>query len=132
MHFTEYELTAALTGSAKQVLAAQRRDVRRGRVDIEDAWDQMDRYARFTVLDAVGGQLLPVLGALPDVEVIPGTRPAFTDQQIATAVEQCLEESGGRLRRKATVLARTAMVRTALLHVPPRRSPETTTGPSSP
>ena len=42
MRFTEHELTAALTGTAKTVLAAQRRDVRRGKVDIDTVWDELD------------------------------------------------------------------------------------------
>jgi hypothetical protein len=120
MRFTEHEMTTGLTGAAKQVLAAQRRDVRRGRADIDAVWDEMDRYQRFRILDALGTQLLPVLVALPDVEVEPGTRPAFTEQQVVAAVEQCLGEGGGRLRRRATVAARVAMVRLALQQMPPR------------
>lgn len=121
MRFTEHELTVALTGTAKQLLAARRRDVRRGRADVDEVWQQLSHYQRFQMLDALGDQLLPVLVDLPDVEVPPGTRPTFTDQQITTAVEQRLAAGGGRLRRKATVAARVALVRTALLQVPPRR-----------
>ena len=101
MRFTEHELTTALTGTAKQLMAVQRKDVRRGRADIDAVWGEMARYERFKILDALGSQLLPVLVALPDIEVAPGTRPTFTDQQIKAAVEQCLGEEGGRLRRKA-------------------------------
>ena len=121
MRFTEHELTAALTGTAKQMLAVRRRDVRRGRVDVDAVWQQMSPYQRFKILDTLGDQLLPVLVDLPDVEVAPGTRPAFTDQQIKEAVEQRLAAGGGGLRRKAAVAARVALVRTALLQVPPRR-----------
>ncbi len=120
MRFTEHEMTTALTGTAKQMLALQRKDVRKGRVDIEEVWGEMDRYARFKMLDGLGSQLLPVLVALPDVEVDEGTRPTFTDQQIHAAVEECLGEVSGRLRRKAAVTARVAMVRMALQHLPPR------------
>jgi hypothetical protein len=126
MRFTEHELTTALTGTAKQVLAAQRKEVRKGRADIEAVWAEMNRYQRFQMLDALGSQLLPVLVALPDVEVVPGTRPTFTDQQVTAAVEQCLGEGGGRLRRKAALVARVALVRMALQHVPPRSDPDTT------
>ena len=80
MRFTEHELTAALTGAAKTVLAAQRRDVRRGKADIDTVWDQMSQYQRFQVLDGLGDQVLPVLVALPDVDVEPGSRPTFTDR----------------------------------------------------
>jgi hypothetical protein len=124
MRFTEHELTTALTGTAKQVLALQRKDVRKGRADIDAVWGEMDRYRRFQVLDALGSQVLPVLVALPDVEVAPGTRPTFTDQQVAAAVEECVGEGGGRLRRKAAVVARTAVVRMALEQVPPRADPD--------
>ena len=57
MRFTEHELTAALTGAAKTVLASQRKDVRRGRVDIDTVWDEMDRYQRFQLLDGLGSEI---------------------------------------------------------------------------
>jgi hypothetical protein len=129
MRFTEHELTAALHGAAKTVLAAQRKDVRKGKVDIDTAWKEMDRLQRFTLLDGLGGQLLPVLTALPDVEVVPGTRPTFTDEQITAAVEDKLEDAGGRLRRKVTLAARVALVKAALAHVPPRSDPDALTVP---
>ena len=77
MRFTEHELTAALTGTAKSVLASRRKVRRRGG-DVDSAWEAMDRYERFKLLDALGGQVLPVLVALPDVEVTPGTRPSYS------------------------------------------------------
>ena len=125
MEFSEDELTRALTGAAKPVLAAQRKDIRRGKVDVDTVWDDMDRYQRFRLLDSLGDQVLPVLGALPDVEVKLGTRPAFDDAQITAVVEEKLGDSGGRLRRKVLVVARVALVKTALSHVPPRTDPET-------
>jgi hypothetical protein len=125
MEFTEHELTAALTGAAKTVLAAKRKDVRKGKVDIDTVWDEMDRYQRFKLLDSLGGEILPVLVALPDVEVEPGERPAFTDAQIAEVVEQQLGDAGGRLKRRVNVVARVALVKTALAHVPPRSRPDT-------
>ncbi|MBU1801355.1 MAG: hypothetical protein KKA97_03750, partial [Actinobacteria bacterium] len=72
MRFSEHELTAALHGAAKSVLGAQRR-VRRGQ-DVDEVWESMDRLERFRLLDGLGGQVLPVLVALPDVEVAVGTR----------------------------------------------------------
>jgi hypothetical protein len=125
VRFTEHELTAALTGAAKVVVAGRRRDVRKGRVDIDSIWDGMDRYQRFQVLDRLGSQLLPVLVALPDVEVATGTRPAYSDQVVAETVESVLGEGSGRLRRAVTVRARTALVQTALAHLPPRQDPDT-------
>jgi hypothetical protein len=124
MRFTEHELTAALTGAAKSVLAAQSRDIRKGRTDVDAVWDSMDRYERFQLLDALGGQILPVLVALPDVEVAPGTRPSYPDRQISEVVAGLVGDEGGRLRRAVVVKARTALVQTALAHVPPCLDPD--------
>jgi hypothetical protein len=127
MRFTEHELTAALNGAARSVLAAQRKDIRKGKVDVDEAWEAMDRYQRFKLQDALGDQILPVLVALPDVEVEPGTRPTFTDAQITAAVEDKLggrDGQSGRLRRKAALLSRVALVKAALASVPPRRDPD--------
>ena len=129
MRFTEHELTAALTGAAKSVLAAQRRDIRKGGVDVDEVWDSMDRYEKFQLLDALGGQILPVLVALPDVEVAPGTRPSYPDRQISEVVAGLVGDEGGRLRRAVAVKARTALVQTALAHVPPRLDPDALIGP---
>ena len=124
MRFTEHELTAALTGAAKSVLTAQRRDIRKGAVDVDAVWDTMDRYEKFQLLDALGGQILPVLVALPDVEVAPGTRPSYQARQISEVVVGLVGDEGGRLRRAVAVKARTALVQTALAHVPPRLDPD--------
>lgn len=124
MRFTEYELTAALTGAAKAVLAAQRKDVRRGKADIDTVWDELDGYQRFQILDQLGAQLLPVLVALPDVEVAAGTRPTYTDREVTETVEALLDDSVGRLRRAVIVKTRTALVQTALAHLPPRQDPD--------
>ena len=123
MRFTEHELTAALHGAAKTVLAADRKRRRRG-VDVEAAWAEMDRYQRFTMLDALGSQVLPVLVALPDVEVAPGTRPSWTDREVADVVAGLVGDGPGRLRRAVVVKARTALVQAALAHLPPRIDPD--------
>ena len=124
MRFTEYELTAALTGAAKAVLAAQRKDVRRGKADIDTVWDELDGYQRFQILDQLGAQLLPVLVALPDVEVAPGTRPSYTDREVTETVEALLDDSVGKLRRAVIVKTRMTLVQTALAHLPPRQDPD--------
>jgi len=124
MRFTEHEMTAALTGAAKAVLAAQTKDVRRGKQDVDAVWDEMDRFQRYTLLDSLGTQVLPVLVALPDVDVEPGTRPTFTDEQISTAVEGQVGDELGRLKRKVAVQARVALVQLALANVPPRIDPD--------
>ncbi|QNN52479.1 hypothetical protein [Nocardioides mesophilus] len=129
MHFTEYELTAAVTGAAKGVLASKKR--RRRGTDVDAEWDAMDRYQRFKLLDAVGSQVLPVLVALPDVPVAPGTRPSYSHQQIQEVVRGLVGDDIGKMQRLVVVKARTALVQTALTHVPPR-STEPGTPASSP
>jgi hypothetical protein len=94
-------------------------------VDIDTAWDGLDRLERFRLLDGLGEQVLPVLVALPDVDVAPGTRPSYTDKQVSQIVSGLVgDEGGGRLRRAVTVKTRTALVQTALAHVPPRIDPD--------
>ena len=129
VRFTEHELTAALTGAAKSVLAAQDRQVRRGRRSADEAWAALTPMQRFKLLDGLGDQVLPVLVALPDVEVQPGTRPTFTDAQVEAAVEERLPADVGRLRRAVLVKARVTLVQTALAHVPPRSDPDALTVP---
>lgn len=123
MRFTEHELTAALTGAAKSVLAAQDRSVRKGKRSADEAWDELGRFQRFQLLDGLGDQLLPVLVALPDVDVEPGTRPAYTDAEVTAAVEERMGDVG-RVRRAVLVKARVALVQLALANVPPRSDPD--------
>ena len=123
MRFTEHELTVALTGAAKSVLAVRDKEVRKGRRTEDEAWDALPPYGRFTMLDSIGDHLLPTLVALPDVEVEAGTRPTFTDEQILAAVEERLAGERG-LRRKALVTARVALVKLALECLPPRQDPD--------
>ena len=124
MRFTEHELTSALTGAAKALLAAQDKDVRRGRADIDTVWAGLDRYQRFQVLDGLGSQILPVLVGLPDVPVAVGTRASYSDREVAETVEAVLGDAGGRVRRAVLVRARTALVQSALAHIPPRQDPD--------
>ncbi|HET7431226.1 MAG TPA: hypothetical protein VFJ89_06950 [Nocardioides sp.] len=124
MRFTEHELTQALTGAAKDVLATQRKDVRRGKADIDTVWDELDRYQRFQILDQLGSQILPVLVALPDVEVAPGTRATYTDREVSETVEAVVGDTGGKLRRAVVVKTQTALVQAALSHLPPRQDPD--------
>jgi hypothetical protein len=124
VRFTEHEMTAALTGAAKTVLAAQRKDVRRGKADIDTVWEELGGYQRFQLLDQLGSQLLPVLVALPEVDVAVGTRASYTDREVSETVEGVLGEGGGKLRRAVVVKARTALVQSALAHLPPRQDPD--------
>lgn len=123
MRLTEHELTVALTGVAKNVLATQDRAVRKGRRTADEAWEELTRFQRFQLLDGLGSQVLPALVALPDVEVAPGERPTFTDAEITAAVEERLGDERG-VRRKALLTARVALVRLALECLPPRQDPD--------
>ncbi len=124
MRFTEHEMTAGLTGAAKTVLAAQRKDVRKGRADIDQVWADLDRYGRYQVLDSVGKEVLPVLVALPDLPVETGSRPTYSDEQVGAAVEELIGEDVGRLKRTVLVRTRTVLVQAALAHMPPRSDPD--------
>ena len=127
MRFTERELTVALEGAAKSVLAVQDRSVRKKQRTADEAWAALTRYQRFQLLDGLGDQVLPVLVSLPDVEVAVGTRPTFTDAQITAAVEERLahENLGVKgIRRKVLQQARIALVKIALAAVPPRADPD--------
>lgn len=122
MRFTEHELTVAVTGAAKSVMAG--RKLRKRGVDVDAEWDALNAHQRFKMLDAIGSQVLPVLVALPDVDVAPGTRPSYSTQQIKQVVAGLVGGDGGKLQRLVTIKARTALVQTALAHVPPRLDPD--------
>lgn len=129
MRFTEHELTVAVTAAAKTVAGAQLR--RRAKADADAVWESMSKLDRYHHLEAVGGQVLPVLLALPDVDVAAGTRPTFTDAQVLAAVEQNLGDGGGRLRRKVTVAAQATLVKVALAQLPVRQDPDALVVPDS-
>lgn len=122
MRFTEHELTRAMESAAKSVLAARRGNRKR---DVEQVWEGLTRYQRYQLLDSLGDQVLPVLVALPDVEVATGTRPTYTDTQVEEVVRERLDASpGGRLRRAVVLKARVVLVQAALAGVPPRQDPD--------
>lgn len=128
MRFTEHELTVAVTAAAKIVAGGKVGRRAKG----EAAWDAMSKIDRYHLLEAVGSQVLPVLLALPDIEVEAGTRPSFTDAQITAAVEETLGDSGvGRIRQKVAVAARLTLVRTALAQLPVRQDPDALIVPDS-
>lgn len=131
MRFTEAELTAALNGVAKATLAAQDKDIRKGRVDLEQAWHDLGGFGRYQLLEGLSDQVLPVLTALPDVERVVGQRPSYSNAQVRQLVEASTGEEGGRLRRKAVVVARTALVQAALAAIPPWTDPDTFVVPDS-
>ncbi len=127
MRFTEHELTIAVTAAAKTVAGVKGRR----RADPDAVWDSMSKLERYHHLEAVGSQVLPVLLALPDVEVAAGTRPTFTDAQVLAAVEQNLGDGGGRLRRKVAVAAQATLVKVALAQLPVRQDPDALVVPDS-
>jgi len=118
MRLTEHELTVALTGTAKTFLGSGRK-FRKGGADIDQVWDETDRFQRFKLLDSIGTQIFPVLTDLPDVDVPVGGRPTFSEEQIRESVERHVGDVG-RLRRAVTVKARVALVQAALSNLPPR------------
>ncbi len=124
MRFTEHELTVGLSGAAKYLLALQNRGIRRGEIDIEDHWNSLEKFARFQILDGLSDQVLPVLIALPDVEVAAGTRADFSDAQIKSTVEEVTGQVVGLLKRAATIRARVELVKAALGAMPPRQDPD--------
>lgn len=129
MRFTEHEMTRAMEGAAKSVLAG-RRSVRAAGVDAH--WASLTRYQRYQLLSSLADQVLPVLVALPDVEVAVGRRPTYTDEQVRATVESLAPGRGGRLRRAVLLRARVALVQAALAAVPPRQDPDALVVPDHP
>lgn len=132
MRFTEPELTAALTGTAKQVLVAGSKEHRKAGPDA--AWAGLTGHERYQLLSSLGDQILPVLIALPDIEVAVGARPTYSDAQIRAVVEESVAAADGfgdRVRRKAQVLVQVTLIKTALAQVPPRQDPDNPVVPDS-
>ena len=123
MRFTEHELTAALTGAAKSVVASGK-EFRKSGADINATWDAMGRHERFQLLDALGSQILPVLVALPDVEVAAGARATYSNKQVGETVAGLVDGDLGKLRRAVVIKARTALVQVALANLPLRIDPD--------
>ncbi len=132
MQFTEAELTAAVTGAAKATLAAQDKEIRKGRVDVEQVWRDLGGYGRYQLIEPIGSQVLPILLALPDVPRVVGERPSYSGGVIRKVVEAHTEDDGsGRIRRAALIVARAALVSSALASIPPYVDPDTFVVPDS-
>ena len=116
MKFSERELTLAVKAAAQLVHASSK-----GR---KTDWESLSPYERYLVLEPVSTQVLPVLAALPEIDVPHGTRPSFSTSQLVAAVEEALGEVGGRIRRKVAIAGQVALVKTALDAMPPRQDPE--------
>ncbi|HET6153461.1 MAG TPA: hypothetical protein VFE15_10915 [Marmoricola sp.] len=130
MRLTEAELTAAITGAAKAAFATSK-EIRKGKLDVEQAWTDLGGFGRYQLLEPIGSQILPIMVALPDAARVVGQRPQFSAAEVREAVEANTGDEGGRIRRKAVVLARTALVQTALAHIPPYADPDTFVVPDS-
>lgn len=124
MRFTEHEMTVGLAGAAKYLLSMQNRDVRRGKVNIDDLWNSLEKFGRFQILDSISDQVLPIMVALPDVEVKGGEKVTFTDEQIKATVEEHTGQVVGVLKRSATIRARIELIKAALAALPARQDPD--------
>ena len=125
MRLTERELTVALEGAAKSVLAAQDKDVRKGRRTADDAWAALTKYQRYQMLAGLGDQLLGVLVALPDVDV-RGRDPADVHRRRRSSrrSRSGRGDEAARPAGKVLLKARVALVQLALSHIPPRADPD--------
>lgn len=131
MRFSEAELTAAVNGVAKAAFAAQSKDIRKGKVDLDQAWHDLGGFGRYQLLEPLGSQILPILATLPDLPRVVGERPKFSGAQLREAVEAHTDEQGGRIRRKALVMTKVALVQAALDSIPPYSDPDTLIVPDS-
>lgn len=131
MRFSEAELTAAVNGVAKAAFAASSKEIRKGKIDLEQAWHDLGGFGRYQLLEPLGSQILPILATLPDLPRVVGERPKFSGAQLREAVEAHTDEEGGRIRRKALVMTKVALVQAALESIPPYSDPDTFIVPDS-
>lgn len=131
MRFSEAELTAAVNGVAKAAFAAGSKEIRKGKVDLDQAWHDLGGFGRYQLLEPLGSQILPILTSLPDLPRVVGERPKFSSAQLREAVEAHTDEDGGRIRRKALVMTKVALVQAALESIPPYSDPDTFIVPDS-
>ena len=127
MRFTERELTVALEGAAKSMLAVQDKTVRKKQRTADEAWEALTKYQRFQLLDGLGDQLLPVAG-LAAGRRGSGRHPADVhrrpDRRGGRGAARRRGPSVKGLKRKVLVQARIALVKIALEAVPPRQDPD--------
>ncbi len=53
-----------------------------------------------------------------------GTRASYSDREVAETVESLVGDGLGKVRRVIVVKTRTALVQSALAHLPPRQDPD--------
>jgi len=125
MQFSESELTSLLAGVAKATLTAQNKDIRKGRLDIEQVWQDLGGYGRYEMLEALSHRVLPVLVALPEVPRVHGKQLKVRGSLLRAAVEETVgEEAGTGVRRKAYVVSMAALLGAALADLPAYVDPE--------
>ncbi|RNL81380.1 hypothetical protein [Nocardioides marmorisolisilvae] len=125
MQFTEAELTNVLKGVALATLAAQSKDIRKGRLDVEQVWQDLGGYGRYEMLEGLSHRVLPALVALPEVDRVHGKRLKVRGSQLRAAVEETTgEEAGTGVRRKAYVVSMAALIAAGLAGLPPYVDPE--------
>ena len=129
MRFTEHEMTAALQGAVRASLAEDPEQARA-------LWEGLEKFSRFQTLTLIGDQVLPVLVALPDVVVEPGTRAEYDDATVAEVAAPLLAAEWDRSPgdgswdaqpdedREAYLDHRVGLVQEVLSHMPPRQDPD--------
>ena len=127
MRFTEHELTAALRG--QDGLAAQRRDVR-GQGGHRHGVGPVEPASALTCRSVKVGRLPGPTwtsgGATSTGRTCPPSPSrAWKPQTVGSLVE----DRPGQVRRAIVVKARTALVQSALTHVPSRQDPDTLVAP---
>jgi hypothetical protein len=122
-------MTTALQGAVRASLAEDP-------AEALAAWEAMERFARFQVLTLIGDQVLPVLVALPEVVVEPGTRATYADEEVGAAAAPLLADEFDRAQGDGTWLAlpdqdradyldhRVGLVQEVLSQMPLRQDPD--------
>lgn len=129
MRFTEHEMTAALQGAVRAGLSEDPDQA-------QALWDELPKFQRFQTLTLIGDQVLPVLVALPEVVVEPGTRAEYDDATVAQVAAPLLAAEWDRSQgdgswdaqpvedRDAYVDHRVGLVQEVLGQMPPRQDPD--------
>ncbi|MFL6023349.1 MAG: hypothetical protein ACJ72O_08435 [Marmoricola sp.] len=125
MQFSEAELTTLLKGVALATLSAQSKEIRKGRLDVEQVWADLGGYGRYEMLEGLSHRVLPVLVALPELPRTHGKTLKVRGSVLRAAVEETTgEEAGTGVRRKAYVVSMAALIGAALAGLPPYLDPE--------
>lgn len=129
MRFTEHEMTTALTAVAKLSVAVRTRND-----DPDAAWEAVSRIDRYHLLAGLGEVVLPILIALPEATIEPGTRAEYDMETIAAAVNETQESKALTAVAKIggepvevdpqTTIAHTLLTAEVLNHMPVRLDPD--------